>query len=338
MTSRDDYSNLSGVEKASLMMLALSEEQATKLFALMDEVEIREISQAMATLGKINSSVVESMFYDFAEQISSTGSLVGSFESTERLLVKAMPKDKADAIMEEIRGPAGRTMWDKLGNVNEEVLASFLKNEYPQTIAVVLSRIRPEHASKVMALLPEALGMEVVLRILRMDAVQKEIIDDIERTLRGEFMTNLAKSARRDTYEMVADIFNFMDRTNEAKFLCALEERNQEAAERVKSLMFTFDDLLKIDDAGVQTIMREVDKSKLSLALKGSSEQIKEVFFRNMSERAAKMLKDEMQSLGMVRVRDVDEAQSAVVVVTKDLVNRGEITIRRGKDDEQMIG
>jgi flagellar motor switch protein FliG len=158
------------------MMLALGEEHASKMFELMDDDEIKEMSQTMANLGTVSANVIERLFVEFAEQISTTGSLIGTYESTERLLLKALGKDKVDAIMEEIRGPAGRTMWDKLANVNEQVLANYLKNEYPQTVAVVLSKIRAEHASRVLPLLPESFAMEVIMRMLRMESVQKEVL------------------------------------------------------------------------------------------------------------------------------------------------------------------
>src|SRR3546814_417264 len=153
-------------------------------------------------------------------------SLVGSLDSTERLLTKVLGEDRVGEIMEEIRGPAGRTMWDKLGNVNEEVLANYLKNEYPQTVAVVLSKIRPEHAANVLAQLPDAFGMEIVMRMLRMETVQKDILDGVEKTLRTEFMSNLARTNRRDPYEMMAEIFNNFDRATEGRVMTALEERS----------------------------------------------------------------------------------------------------------------
>src|ERR1043165_5152257 len=194
MRVREDYRTLTGPEKAAILMLAIGEDHASKLFALMDDEEIKELSQTMSNLGTVHSSIIERLFVEFADQISSTGSLVGSFDSTERLLEKVLGKDRVDNIMEEIRGPAGRTMWDKLANVNEGVLANFLKNEYPQTVAVVLSKIKPEHAARVLAQMPEAFAMEVIMRMLRMESVQKEILDDVERTLRSEFMSNLART------------------------------------------------------------------------------------------------------------------------------------------------
>jgi flagellar motor switch protein FliG len=228
-------------------------------------------------------------------------------------------------------------MWDKLGNVNEQVLANYLKNEYPQTVAVVLSKIKPEHASRVLALLPESFAMEVVMRMLRMEAVQKEVLDDVERTLRTEFMSNLARTSRRDAHEMMAEIFNNLDRNTESRFLAALEERNRDSAERIKALMFTFEDLSKLDPSGVQTLLRSVDKAKLALGLKGASEQLRDLFFTNMSERAAKIMREDMAAMGPVRLRDVDEAQMYMVQLAKDLAARGEIVMAEGKGEDELI-
>jgi flagellar motor switch protein FliG len=334
---KEDYRSLTGPQKAAILMLSLGEEQSSKLFAMMDDEEIKEISQNMAGLGSVNATVVERLFVEFADQISTTGSLVGSLESTERLLLKTLGKDRVELIMEEIRGPAGRTMWDKLGNVNETVLANYLKNEYPQTVAVVLGKIKPDHAARVLSLLPENFAMEVIMRLLRMEAVQKEVLDGVEKTLRTEFMSNLARTARRDPHEQMADIFNNLDRNAESRFMSALEERNREAAEKIKALMFTFEDLVRIDTSGIQTLLRSVEKDKLGIALKGGSEAIRELFFKNMSDRAGKMLKEDMEALGPVRLKDVDQAQSMIVTMAKELAAGGQIVISEGREEDELI-
>lgn len=337
MRVREDYRSLGGPEKAAILLMSLGEEHAAKIFALMEDEEIKEVSQVMANLGTVSSNIVERLFVEFAEQISSTGSLVGSFDSTERLLSKVLDPDRVGDIMEEIRGPAGRTMWDKLGNVNELVLANYLKNEYPQTVAVVMSKINPAHAAKVLALLPENFAMEVVMRMLRMESVQKDILNDVERVLRTEFMSNLARSNRRDPHEMMAEIFNSLDRATETRFVTALEERNRDAAEKIKSLMFTFEDLARLDPGGVQTLLRTAEKDKLGLALKGSTEDLRDLFFSNMSERAAKLMREDMAGMGPVRLKEVEEAQTYMVQLAKDLANRGEIVIAEGSGDDQLI-
>jgi flagellar motor switch protein FliG len=337
MRVRTDYRSLSGIEKAAMFMLSLSEEHAAQMFGNMGDEEIREISQAMANLGNVSSDIVERLYVDFAEQISSTGSLVGTPESTERLLSKVIGGERVTQIMEELRGPAGRTMWDKLANVNEQVLANYLKNEYPQTVAVVLTKIRSDHAARVLAALPETFSMEVINRMLRMEAVQKEVVDDVEKTLRTEFMSNLARTQRRDSHEMVAEIFNGLDRPTENQFMTMLEERNRDAAEKIRALMFTFEDLAKVDAAGIQALLRAVDKDRLATALKGASQALSDLFFDNMSERAAKILKEDMAAMGPVRMRDVDEAQVEIVSVAKDLADKGEIIIAEGGGEDELV-
>ncbi len=328
---------LSGPEKAAIIMLALGNEHGSQLWPLMDDEEIRDISMAMASLGKVEPEVIEFLVVDFATQMSTTGTIVGSMDSTERLLRDILPEERVDNILEEIRGPAGRTMWDKLSNVNEIVLANYLRNEYPQTVAVVLSKIRSEHAARVLASLPEDFALEVVMRMLRMESVQKDILDKVERTLRVEFMNNLARTNRRDSHELMADIFNNLDRNAEGRFMASLEERNRDAAEKIKALMFTFEDLLRLDPGGVQTLIRSVENNRLALALKGSSDSIRDLFFSNMSERAAKILREDMDAMGPVRLRDVDESQSEIVATAKDLADRGEIMLADNKDDDELI-
>jgi flagellar motor switch protein FliG len=279
--------------------------------------------------------VVEDLMVEFVSGMSSAGAIMGSYEQTQRLLQSFMPPEKVETLMEEIRGPAGRTMWDKLGNVNEAVLANYLKNEYPQTVAVVLSKIKSDHAARVLASLPEDFALECVQRMLRMEPVQREILDKIEATLRVEFMSNLARTSKRDSHEMMADIFNNFDRQTEARFIAALEERNRESAERIRALMFVFEDLGKLDPGGVQTLLRGVEKGQLALAMKGASDALRDLFFSNMSERAAKIMRDDMEAMGPVRLRDVDQAQMSMVQVAKDLAAKGEIMLAgQGGEDE----
>jgi flagellar motor switch protein FliG len=334
---KDDVRSLSGAERAAIVMLALGEDHSQRIWEMMDEEEIKEVSQVMSNLGSVSAGLIEKLLVDFVSQLSGTGSLMGSYESTERLLANILPPEKVGVIMEEIRGPAGRTMWDKLANVNESVLANYLKNEYPQTVSVVLSKIKPEHAARVLGSLPEEFALEVVQRMLRMESVQKDILDKVEQTLRVEFMSNLARTAKRDAHEQMAEIFNNFDRQTESRFITALEERNRDSAERIKALMFTFEDLAKLDPGSIQTLLRNVEKDKLGLALKGATDGLRDVFFSNMSERAGKILRDDMETMGPVRLKDVDEAQMRMVNVAKDLANKGEIMITGGSGEDELV-
>ena len=335
--NRPQKEAVSGPKRAAMLMLALGEQYGGKVWSLLDDDEVRELSIHMSTLGTVEAEVVEDMLLEFVSRMSASGALMGNFDATERLLQQYLPPERVVGIMDEIRGPAGRNMWEKLSNVQEEVLANYLKNEYPQTIAVVLSKLKPEHSARVLAILPEEMALDVVNRMLRMEAVQKEVIERVEQTLRVEFMSNLSQTRRRDAHEVMAEIFNNFDRQTETRFITALEEENRESAERIKALMFTFDDLIKLDSASAQTLMRNVDKDKLGVALKSANEEVRGFFLGNMSSRAGKMLLDDMAAMGPVRLRDVDEAQAQLVNLAKDLASQGEIMISKNRGDEELV-
>jgi flagellar motor switch protein FliG len=329
--------DLSGDEKAAVLLLSLGPDFGRPILEELDEMEIKILSRTMVRMGSVTQDMVDSLYAEFVTSISANGSISGNSDTTQRLLMSFLPADRVDAIMEEIRGPAGRNMWEKLSNVQEDILATYLKNEYPQTIAVVLSKIDTEHASKVLGALPEDLAMDVVKRMLSLDPVQKEILEKIEQTLRTEFMSTLSHSKRRDSHEQMAEIFNSFDRQTEARFITQLEENDRDAAERIKALMFTFEDLTRLDTGAVQALLAKMDKKDLAMALKGANDQIKEFFSGNMSARAGKLLKDDMDAMGPVRLKDVDEAQGRMVSTAKDMAARGEIVINKGKADEQMV-
>src|SRR5437879_4242691 len=328
---------ISGRKRAAILMLALGEQYGGKIWSMLDDDEVKDLSIAMSTLGTVEADVVEDMLLEFVSRMSASGALMGNFDATERLLQQYLPAERVVGIMDEIRGPAGRNMWEKLSNVQEEVLANYLKNEYPQTIAVVLSKLKPEHAARVLAILPEDLALDVVGRMLKMEAVQKEVIERVEQTLRTEFMSNLSQTRRRDAHEVMAEIFNNFDRQTETRFITSLEEENRESAERIKALMFTFDDLIKLDSASAQTLMRNIDKAKLGIALKSANEEVRAFFLGNMSSRAGKMLMDDMAAMGPVRRADVREAQALLVNLAKDMAAKGEITLTKNRADDELV-
>jgi flagellar motor switch protein FliG len=328
---------LKGPERAAVLMLLLGQKYGEPIWKGLDDDEIRQISIAMSHLGAMEAETIEMFMLEFVGQMSASGAIMGNFDNTERLLQTYLPPERVNQIMEEIRGPAGRNMWEKLSNVQDNVLANYLKNEYPQTVAVVLSKIRQDQSARVLAILPEEFALDVINRMLRMESVQKDVLERVEQTLRVEFMSNLNQTQRRDPHETIAEIFNAFDRQTETRFLTALEEANRESAERIKALMFTFDDLVKLDAAAAQTLLRTVDKDKLAVALKGASDAARSFFLNNMSSRAAKMLQDDMDVMGPVRLKDVDEAQSLLVSTAKDLAAKGEIMIVKNRADDELV-
>ena len=324
----------SGVERAAMFLMAIDQDHAAKILDMFEDDEIKEVSQAMSSLGSIQSGFVEKLLTDYHGEMAANTSLIGNVQNTERFLRQVLGKEKVDLILEDLRGPAGRNTWDKLSNVSEEMLANFLKNEYPQTSALILSKLPAPHAARVLTLLPEETSFEIVKRILSMDSIKKEVLESVEKTIRIEFLSNLSKTQKADNNEVMAEIFNAFDRNSEAKFMGFLEEYSGEAAERIKNLMFTFDDLVKVDATGIQAIMKAADKGKLTIALKGSKEEVRKLFIDNMSQRAAKILIEEMEGMGPIKLKDVDEAQNSVILIAKDLIEKGEIEISDGDDGD----
>lgn len=329
-------SKISGPKKAAIMLLAMGEQRAAQLFSFMDDYEIRDLSREMASLQKVPAEDMDSVITEFSDTVGGDGAgAVGGWGTTERYLKSFLKEDRVKELMDEMRGPAGRTMWEKLANVSEEILANYLVNEYPQTVAVIISKIKPSHAAKVLSVLPEDLAIEVMQRILVMDSVPREVLAAVEDSLKTEFMRSLAQKNTKDTHETMAEIFNNFDRGNEQRFMGILEKSNPDDAQKIRELMFTFDDISKTDDKGLQTILRDVDKDVLALALKGAKADLRDRFLSNMSERAAKILREDMENMGPVKVKDVDEAQMKIVVVAKNLADKGEIVIISDDGDGQ---
>ena len=328
--------DFNGVEKAALLMLAVGEDHARIVFDKLKLDEIKEITQKMSSLGRITGDEVEYLLRDFKNVMGVGAGIVGSYDTVKGLLSNILDEDKANLILKDLVGPAGGNVWEKLSKVDDTILATFLKNEYPQTIAVVLSKLQTDHAARVMAQLPQEVTIEAMVRMLQLESVQDEILTDVEELLRAEFVLNSSSTRPTDQHEVLADIFNNIDRSTEATLLGLLEERNKESAELIRALMFTFDDLIKLDGPAIQILLRNANNAKLGLALKGAKEEIKELFLSNMSERAAKILREDMESMGPVKLRDVEQAQAEIVTSAKQLIDSGEIVIA-GEDDEDMI-
>lgn len=327
----------SGSQRAAALLLVLGEEHGAPLWEGLSAEEVRELSAAMAQLGRLPASVVEHLLVQFSSEVSGMATLHGSFESTERLLAAMLPGERVKEVMEDIRGPSGRTMWDKLSNVSEKVLAGYLKNEYPQTVAVILTKLKPDHAARVLAELPREFGVDVVTRMLRMDPIQKDVLMQVEQTLKAEFVSNLSRTQKRDPHESIAELFNALDRSAEEAMLAALEAQVPESAERIRSLMFTFEDLTKLLPAAIAAIVKAADKKVMTMALKAAPEEARAVFFGGMTERAAALLREDITSMGPVRARDCEEAQAQLVRLAKSLADKGEIMLVDPKSDDALI-
>ncbi|TGD96583.1 flagellar motor switch protein FliG [Methylobacterium nonmethylotrophicum] len=331
------FSQMPGVHRAAALLLLLGEQEGAPIWRMLEEDEVKKVSHAMVQLGSLEAEAVEHLIIDFVSRLSASGGITSSFERTETLLLKIFPPEQVAVIMAEVKGASTRRVWASLTQIDPEILASFLRNEYPQTVAVILSRVRSDYAAKVLTILPEDFAIDVLNRMLRMETVQKEALRHIEEILRVEFVSTIAQTTRRDAHELLADVFNAFDRQTEIRFLAALDQGNRGSAKKIRQLMFTFDDLMKLDAGSVQTLMRSVDRDVLARALKGASDPVKNYFFANMSKRAAKNIQDEIESLGPIRLKEVDEAQSKMTDLAKELAEKGEIMIAKNSAEEELV-
>ena len=331
------FGAMTGAQRAAALLLLLGESEGAPIWQMLDEDEVKLVSHAMVQLGSLEAETVEKLIVDFVSRLSSGGGITSNFERTESLLLKIFPTDQVSSIMAEIKGASGKRVWASLTQIDPEILASFLRNEYPQTVAVVLSKVRSDYAARVLTILPEEFAIDVLNRMLRMETVQKEALRHIEETLRVEFVSTIAQTTRRDAHELMADVFNAFDRQTEGRFLTALDQANRGSAKKIRQLMFTFEDLLKLDAGSVQTLLRKVDNETLCRALKGADDRVRNFFLKNMSTRAAKNITDEMGSLGPIRLKDVDEAQAKMTELAKDLAEKGEIMIAKSSGEEELV-
>ena len=327
---RDNYELLTGPEKAAVILLTLGKEKGAKVMEKFDDDEIRIVSRAMASLGSITSDVAEQLLRQFTDHFANSATVIGTYESTERMLANFLPDDRVMEIMSEIRGPAGRTMWEKVSNVNEQVLATYLQGEHPQTAAVILSKIRASHAAKVLPLLPKDFVHEVVRRMIEMEYVQKDVLEDVEEMLHSEFMANYIRAHGNDSHMQMADILNLVDRQSLNEIMGGLEQDMPESAKIIKALMFTFDDLVKLDPRTLQVIIQNTEVEVLITALKGVRDEVRDVFFENLSERAGLIVRSELENMGPVRADEVENAQNKILNLAKELAERGEIYLTQG--------
>ncbi|MGI9436887.1 MAG: flagellar motor switch protein FliG [Geminicoccaceae bacterium] len=328
---------MNGLKKAAMLMLVAGDDHARIVFGKLDMTEIKAITREMSMLGHVVGEQIEALLLEFKQLMGTGAGVVGTHDTATQLLSRIFDDDRAASIMDEIARDGQENIWELLGKMEAATLAGFLNSEHPQTIAVVLSNLRSDQAARVLAQLSEDGALETMMRMLRMESVQDEIMNDVEQLLRSEFGTGASGQEREDRHGAMAEIFNYFDKSTETAMLAMVEAKDKEVAETIRSLMFTFDDLEKIDGTAAQIVLRHVDNAKLALALKGAKDELKDLFLGNMSERAAKILREDMENMGPVRVKDVEGAQSELVTLVKQLVDSGEVTIASGDDDEDMI-
>ncbi len=334
------YDQLRGFEKAAILLNYLGPGAAKMLFKYVDDGDIRKLLGTMAKFRVVPVDVTKKVLEEYYELISESEDYIFSEKtSAKEIIVEAVGEERARGILGHMSnsGPVQRTL-ESLEIVDAKSLANFLINEHPQTIAVILAHLEPEKKGEVLKRLPEALQAEVVLRLANLDHVAPELIAEVDRVLTLE-LSSLGKveQASLGGVQPVAEILNVLDKHTVTSIMSRIEEKDPILAEEIRKLMFVFEDIIKIDDKGIQTLLKEVPNDKLLLALKTANEEIKNKIFKNISQRAANLLKDDLGNMGPARLSDVEGAQVEIVNVARRLEAEGKILIARGGSEDSLV-
>jgi len=328
---------LTGPEKAAVLLMTLGEEVAAQVLANLDEREIQSIGNYMSALGDVDMSVMDTINKEFYEMVESgTGGLgIAGMDFLKTALMQALDPAKATEILNNITTP-GEEMGGGLETVrmlDPKVISSFIINEHPQTAAIILAHLEPPVASLTIRELPEEHRMEIMHRLATLERVAPSVIRELDEALQTEFRTSGAVSGNKlGGVEIAAEVMGSLDRATETSILTAMDEVDPDLANEIRNLRFTFEDILKIDDNGIQLIMKEINQEDLLIGLKTATDELKEKLFSNMSERAALMLKEDLESLGPTKISEVEKAQQKVIAVCKKLEEDGKLVIGGGAD------
>jgi flagellar motor switch protein FliG len=331
-----DMNNLTGPQKAATFLLIMGQEYTTQVFKNLAEEEIRKLVSHMSEIKYIPPEVTRQVMEEFVRSLESNNPLMVEGSTFLKTIMKgSLAKDKANAISKELEKRKKNVPFGYLEEIDTAALVGLIKDEYPQTIALILAHLRPARAAEVLNGLPKEVQGDVAMRIAEINRVPMEIIDEVDETLQKELAGRADSASTRAIggVSALADILNEVDRDTEESVLSAIEEQREEMAEEIRQLMFVFEDLIKVDDRGMREILKQVETSQLSLALKTASEEMKEKIFGNLSERAAGMLREDMEVMGPVRLTEVEKAQQMIIRVARDLEGEGKIVLAKGKED-----
>ena len=330
---------LKGREKAAMLLVSLGPEVASKVYKNLDESTIEMLTMEIAGLRKIQSSQREEVLREAQELLLAKEYMTqGGVDYAKKLLEASLGPERAQEILRRITASLQVRPFDFIRQTDPQQILAFVQNEHPQTIALIISYMEPKQAAQVMGGLPPNLQVEVAKRIASMERVTPEVLREVERVLERKISTVLSQDFTiAGGLDALVAIINNADRATERNIMEKLEEEDPELAEEVKKRLFVFEDILGLDDRSLQRVLRDVDMKDVALALKGASEALREKFFKNLSKRAVEMLKEDMEYMGPVRVRDVEEAQQKIVNVIRALEEAGEIVIARGGEEELIV-
>lgn len=334
-----EKTELSVADKAAVILYTLGEETASQVMKYMEHDDVRELSKSMTSMTSISSKDVDSIVDEFHSRVSNEEGTIISIEEDyiKSVITNVVGEKTAERILESISLQEDGSYIEIFRNLDIRVLAEFIKNEHPQTIALIISQLLPEEASEVMAALQDNLQLDVITRLSKLENISPEMLRDVAHVLEREIKTAQTGAKKMGGVKSISEILNNMDRQASSAILVRIEENDPEMAEEIRQNMFIFEDLIKVDDKGIQEILKEISTDILSKAMKTVSDSIKEKVFKNMSERAADMLKEDIEDMGPTRLADIEKAQNEIVKVAMKLADEGKIFIAGGKEDDVFV-
>jgi len=330
---------VTGPQKAAILLFSLGEDLAAEIVRNLDEQELKKLGGAMARIFSLSPQAIDSVFAEFQTLAASNQPVplnpVQRTQFIRNVFSKAIRGDKAQAVLDEIQQKGKWNLFQKVRKLDAKTLANFIQNEHPQTIAVVLAHLDPSHTAAILEELPVALQTEVLYRIARLENIPPGVLEEIDQALQDEISLIESTEARNvGGIRSAAEILNQMKSSAENQILQSMDEQQQGLADEIRRWMFVFEDLIQVDDRSIMAILKEVDSETLKLALRTASDELKEKIFKNMSERAALMMKEDLEVMGPVRLRDVEAAQQSVIKIGKKLESEGKVILTsKGKED-----
>ena len=333
-----EYSLMSGQEKAAVLLSSLGTTTAQLVFKHLKDNDVKRMINTMATVKKAPIWLVKRCLEDFYSSLNEDLDLLFSENRGRDFIINTLGEDRAKQLLGQVVEAGASNTLESLELVDTRTLANFLINEHPQTISLIIAHLKPEKKVEVIRRIPEYLQAEIVLRIANLDYVSPELISQLDDVLKSELSTlGSIDTNQIGGVEPIADMLNLMDKSNEKNIMNRVEDKDPELAEEIRKLMFVFEDLVFVDDKGIQSLLKEVDQSKLVIALKTAPEEIKAKLFKNMSGRAAQLLQEDLESLGPTKLSDVEKAQNEIVQKAKDLEAAGKAFISRGKEGDALV-
>ena len=333
-----EYGLLNGQDRAGLLLSSLGMNITQLIFQNMKDNDVKRMINAMSNVKRAPIWMVKRVLEDFYSQLNEDSDLLFAENRGRDFIINTLGEDRAKQLLGQIVEVGQSNTLESLELVDTRTLSNFLINEHPQTIALIVAHLAPERKVDVLRRLPEGLQAEVVLRVANLDYVSPELISQLDDVLKTELSTlGSIDTNQLGGVEPIADMLNLMDKNTEKNIMSRVEEKDPELAEEIRKLMFTFEDLMYVDDKGIQNLLREVDNGKLVIAMKTAPDEIKQKLFKNMSNRAATLLREDLEALGPTKLSDVEKAQAEMVSKVKELEGQGKAFIARGSDGDSLV-